>query len=42
MFEWLLGAPLIGILTTAGFFTFLIIGHNLKLRKMKKERKNQP
>ena len=40
MFEWLLGDPLVGILTTICFFLFLIIGRNMRLRKMKKERKN--
>ena len=35
MLEWLAGDPLVGILTTIGFFTFLIIGHKYKLHKMK-------
>lgn len=38
MLEWLLGDPLVGIGTTVGFFVFLIIGRNLKLRKMKRSR----
>ncbi len=32
---WLAGDPLVGILTTIGFFTFLIIGRAVKLRQMK-------
>ena len=32
---WIVGDPLVGILTTVGFFTFLIVGHAVKLRKMK-------
>ena len=39
MLEWLAGDPLSGILTTICFFVFLIIGRNLKLRRMKKDRK---
>jgi hypothetical protein len=35
MLEWLAGDPLVGILTTIGFFTFLIIGRKYKLYKMK-------
>jgi len=35
MLEWLSGDPLVGILTTISFFIFLIIGRNLKLRRMK-------
>lgn len=35
MLEWLLGDPLVGILTTIGFFVFLIIGRKLRLRKRK-------
>lgn len=38
MLEWLLGDPLVGILTTVGFFVFLIIGRKLKLRKMKRSK----
>jgi hypothetical protein len=34
---WLAGDPLVGILTTIGFFTFLIIGRAFKLRKMKQK-----
>jgi hypothetical protein len=37
MLEWLLGDPLVGILITIGFFTFLLIGRSLKLRKMKRK-----
>jgi hypothetical protein len=37
---WLAGDPLVGILTTIGFFTFLIIGHALKLRLMKSKIKS--
>jgi len=35
MLEWLYGDPLVGIFTTIGFFTFLIIGRKYKLYKMK-------
>jgi len=35
MLEWLNGDPLVGILTTISFFTFLIIGRKLRLRQMK-------
>jgi hypothetical protein len=38
MFEWLAGDPLTGILTTIGFFVFLIIGRNLKLWQMKRKK----
>jgi len=38
MFEWLLGDPLIGMLTAISFCAFLLLGRSLKLRKMKKER----
>jgi len=37
MFEWLAGDPLCGIGTTLGFFIFLIIGHHIRLLKIKKE-----
>jgi len=37
---WLAGDPLVGILTTIGFFTFLIIGHTLKLKLIKRKRKS--
>lgn len=37
MLEWLQGDPLVGILTTIGFFVFLIIGRNLKLRQLQKQ-----
>jgi hypothetical protein len=40
MLEWLSGDPLTGILTTIGFFVFLIIGRKLKLRQIKQEREN--
>jgi len=36
MLEWLMGDPLVGILTTICFFTFLIIGRQYKLQKIKK------
>jgi hypothetical protein len=39
MLEWLAGDPLVGILITIGFFTFLIIGRSLKLRKMNRKNK---
>ena len=39
MLEWLQGDPLVGILTTIGFFVFLIIGRELKLRRMQKPKK---
>ena len=35
MLEWLQGDPLVGILTTIGFFAFLIIGRNMRLRRMR-------
>ena len=35
---WLAGDPLVGILTTVGFFMFLIIGRKVKLRLMRKSR----
>jgi hypothetical protein len=38
MLEWLTGDPLVGILTTVGFFVFLIIGRSYKLRRMKRKR----
>jgi hypothetical protein len=38
MFEWLSGDPLTGILTTIGFFVFLIIGRNLRLRQMRRKK----
>ena len=34
MLEWLSGDPLVGILTTIGFFTFLIIGRQYKLYRI--------
>ncbi len=41
MFEWLQGDPVNGMLMTVGFFTFLIVGRQLKLwqigRKLQKE-----
>jgi len=36
MFEWLQGDPVNGMLMTLAFFSFLIIGRNLKLRQMNK------
>jgi hypothetical protein len=38
MLEWLLGDPLVGMLTTVGFFVFILIGRNLKIRKMKQKK----
>lgn len=38
MLEWLSGDPLVGILTTIGFFTFLIIGRQVRLRQMRREK----
>ena len=38
MLEWLTGDSLTGILTTLGFFVFLIIGRNLKLRQMRRKK----
>ena len=37
MFEWLQGDPVNGMLMTLGFFIFLIIGRNLKLRQINKK-----
>ena len=34
---WLAGDPLVGILTAVGFFTFLILGHAIKLRQLKRK-----
>ena len=34
MLEWLQGDPLVGILTTIGFFVCVIIGRQIKLRRM--------
>lgn len=34
---WLAGDPLVGILTTIGFFTFVIVGRAVKLRQMKRK-----
>lgn len=39
MLEWLTGDPLVGMLTTIGFFTFLIIGRKIKLNRMNKKAK---
>jgi len=36
MLEWLMGDPLVGILTTIFFFTFLIIGRSIRLRRMRR------
>lgn len=40
MFEWLHGDPVNGMLMTLGFFIFLIIGRNLKLRQINKSGKS--
>jgi cobalt/nickel transport system permease protein len=40
MFEWLQGDPVNGMLMTLGFFIFLIIGRNLKLRQINKNGKS--
>ncbi len=32
---WIAGDPLVGILTTIGFFTFIIVGRALRLRQLK-------
>ena len=32
---WLAGDPFVGILTTIGFFSFVIVGRAVKLRKIK-------
>ena len=32
---WLAGDPFVGILTTIGFFTFIIVGRALRLRQLK-------
>jgi len=40
MFEWLYGDPVNGMLMTLAFFTFLIIGRNLKLRQINKKEKS--
>jgi len=32
---WLAGDPLVGILTTVGFFMFLMIGRKVQLRKIR-------
>jgi hypothetical protein len=41
MLEWLSGDPLVGMLTTIGFFTFLIIGRQYKLYRIKHRKKKQ-
>jgi hypothetical protein len=41
MLEWLAGDPLVGMFTTIGFFTFLIIGRKIKLRKLKNKEQNK-
>ncbi len=33
MFEWLTGDALSGIYTTVGFFTFLLVGRRLGMKK---------
>jgi hypothetical protein len=35
--EWLAGDPLVGILTTIGFFVFLMVGYTIKKRQMKRK-----
>jgi cobalt/nickel transport system permease protein len=40
MFEWLQGDPVNGMLMTVAFFSFLIIGRNLKLRQINNRGKN--
>jgi hypothetical protein len=40
MIEWLAGDPLVGILTTIGFFTFLIVGRAVKFRQIKRDKKS--
>jgi cobalt/nickel transport system permease protein len=40
MFEWLQGDPVNGMLMTLAFFSFLIIGRNLKLRQINKNGKS--
>jgi hypothetical protein len=35
MLEWLSGDPLVGILTTIGFFSFLTIGRQYKLYRIR-------
>ncbi len=34
---WLAGDPLVGILTTIGFFSFVIVGRAVKLRQIKRK-----
>jgi hypothetical protein len=34
---WIAGDPLVGILTTIGFFTFVVVGRTLKLRQLKRK-----
>jgi hypothetical protein len=41
MLEWLSGDPLVGIFTTIGFFTLLIIGRKFKLYRMKRTKANK-
>ena len=38
MLEWLGGDPLVGIFTTIGFFTFLIVGYKFKLYRLKHQK----
>jgi len=35
---WIAGDPLVGILTTVGFFLFIIVGRALRLRQLKQGR----
>jgi hypothetical protein len=39
MVEWLSGDPLVGVLTTIFFFTFLLIGRSVRLRQMRRRDK---
>jgi hypothetical protein len=42
MLEWIAGDSLVGILTKIGFFTFLIIGRTVKLRRVKDNQPTKP
>ena len=37
---WVAGDPLVGILTTIGFFTFIIVGRALRLRQLQHKNKS--
>ncbi len=41
MFEWLQGDPVNGMLMTVGFFTFLILGRQIRLWQMRRKAINQ-